>query len=107
MTIADKIKSLRFENAMSQAKLAKELNVSKSTVGLWETGDTLPSAKAVREMAEIFGVSADYILSLSDKKEHDISISEYTGLTEKAIETIRKLDDEALAGLNSLLHWLA
>lgn len=70
---------------MSQAALAKELNVSKSTVGLWETGDTLPDAKSLYALAKIFGVNGDYLLCLSDVTSTDADVAtvcKATGLKE-------------------------
>lgn len=59
------LRELREKKGISQAALAKILGVSKSTVGLWETGDTLPDAKSLRDIAEYFEVTADYLLGLS------------------------------------------
>lgn len=59
------LRELREKKGVTQAVLAKVLGVSKSTVGLWETGDTLPDAKSLRDLAEYFGVTADFLLGLS------------------------------------------
>ncbi|MFG6352593.1 MAG: helix-turn-helix domain-containing protein [Oscillospiraceae bacterium] len=59
------LRELREKRGVSQAVFAKALGVSKSTVGLWETGDTLPDAKSIRDIAEYFEVTADYLLGLS------------------------------------------
>lgn len=59
------LRALREGKGVSQSVLSKALGVSKSTVGLWETGDTLPDAKSLHDMAEYFGVTADYLLGLS------------------------------------------
>lgn len=59
------LRELREKKGVSQAVFAKVLGVSKSTVGLWETGDTLPDAKSLRDIAEYFEVTADYLLGLS------------------------------------------
>lgn len=42
---------------------AAKLNVSLSTLFNWERGDTNPDANKVKEMAEMYGVSADYLLT--------------------------------------------
>lgn len=60
-----RLRELRAEKGVSQGELSRVLGVSKSTVGLWETGDTLPDARYVRALAEYFGVTADFILGLS------------------------------------------
>lgn len=87
------LRALRKEKGISQADLAKELGISKSTLGLWETGDTLPDAKSVRDLAVYFGVSADYLLGIPwtpDELEKE-RICTYTHLTSDVISNIRKL----------------
>jgi len=59
------LRKLRERKGVSQSTLSKALGVSKSTIGLWETGDTLPDAKSLHDIAEYFGVTADYLLGLS------------------------------------------
>ena len=38
------------------------LKCSKSTISLYETGDTVPDAKNIVRLCDIFGVSCDYLL---------------------------------------------
>lgn len=78
------LRELRKEKGVSQEVLSKALGVSKSTVGLWETGDTLPDAKAIHDLAEYFEVSTDYILCRTRAKTTDADVAaicEKTGLT--------------------------
>ncbi len=82
------LRKLRKEKGVSQDELSKILGVSKSTLGLWETGDTLPDARSLHDLAVYYGVSADYLLGLSDVQTANMdvkAICEYTGLTEKAL----------------------
>lgn len=65
------LRELRKEKGVSQAVLASELGVSKSTIGLYETGDTLPDAKTLHDLAVYFGVTSDYLLGLSKAREHE------------------------------------
>lgn len=48
---------------MSQAQLAKALQVSPSAVGMYEQGRREPSADTLVELSKIFSVSVDYILT--------------------------------------------
>lgn len=52
--ISDRIKELRARNNMSQVKLAKALNVSRSTVNAWEMDISMPTIKYIIEMSKIF-----------------------------------------------------
>lgn len=63
---ASNIIRLRTNAGMTQAKLGAALNYSDKTISKWERGDTLPDAYVLTQMAEIFGVTVDYILSSHD-----------------------------------------
>ena len=63
---ASNIIRLRTNAGMTQAKLGAALNYSDKTISKWERGDALPDAYVLTQMAEIFGVTVDYILSSHD-----------------------------------------
>ena len=71
--ISDKIKELRARNNMSQVKLAKALNVSRSTVNAWEMEISMPTIKYVIEMSKLFKVTSDYILELDNSNVINLS----------------------------------
>ena len=60
--VSEKIKSLRLTNAYTQITLANKLGVTRSTVKVWEMGTSMPSAKNIIELSNIFNVSTDYLL---------------------------------------------
>lgn len=64
--LGERIKYLRNEKGIGQNLLAKELQLSNASISYWETGRQEPSAQAIFKLAKYFGVSADYILGLSD-----------------------------------------
>ena len=55
------IKAWRVERGMTQEKLAKELGVSKKTIGLWESGAVKPNLDKVEPICQALGVSYDDI----------------------------------------------
>lgn len=55
--IAEIIKQLRVEHGLSQAALAKELNVSQSAIYYWETGKREPNLDTIEKIYEYFGIS--------------------------------------------------
>lgn len=65
-SIGERIKELRLESKLSQAKLGSLLLVSQDTVSLWEKGKSLPTAEYIIAMCKLFEISADYILGLVD-----------------------------------------
>ena len=59
------------QKSMSQSALARRVGVDRSTISQLLIGDTarLPNAQVVGECAAALGVSADWLLSLSDRPE--------------------------------------
>ena len=65
MRIGEKIRRLRIQKGMSQARLGEALSVSQDTVSLWETGKSLPDIETLVRICAIFDVTSDYLLGLS------------------------------------------
>jgi len=61
-----RLKELRKSKGVSQTALAEALGVSQQAVGKWETARSSPDPGTVAQIAEFFGVSADYLLGCSD-----------------------------------------
>ncbi|MBO8138626.1 MAG: helix-turn-helix transcriptional regulator [Desulfotomaculum sp.] len=68
MRIASKIKELRSKAGISQETLAKRLGVSLASVASYEIGRINPSIEVLEKIADIFGVSVDYILGRTDNE---------------------------------------
>ena len=87
----------------SQSELAAKLDVTRQTVGGWLNGQSIPDISILKKMAQIFGVSADYLLGLSDTESPDVSVQAamaYTGLSEAAVERLHiGLDDFECDGI--------
>lgn len=101
------LRNLRKEKGVSQDELSKILGVSKSTVGLWETGDTLPDARSLHDLAVYYEVSADYLLGLSDIKSynaHPRIACELTGLSEEAFNRIWSITSHSSKSRNDALR---
>lgn len=62
----NRVKNLRKEKGISQQELAQMLYVNQTAVSQWERGVTNPSTDTVIALANIFGVSVDYLLGNSD-----------------------------------------
>lgn len=58
------IKTLRIKACLTQADVAKILNVSKSAVSMWELGLRQPNAKKLKKLAKLFDVTVDQLLEL-------------------------------------------
>lgn len=56
------LKTLRKNKQLTQAELSKRLNVSQQTIGAWEVGRSEPSSEGLKEIANFFNVSVDYLI---------------------------------------------
>lgn len=66
LKIAERIKSAREKNNLTQADLGKKLGVSRAGVNAWEMGISIPSTKNLVELTKILNVTSDYILGIDD-----------------------------------------
>ncbi|MBP9997174.1 MAG: helix-turn-helix transcriptional regulator [Lachnospiraceae bacterium] len=62
MILADKIINERKKNGWSQEELAEKLSVSRQAVSKWESAQAIPDIQKIVLMAQVFGVSTDYLL---------------------------------------------
>jgi transcriptional regulator with XRE-family HTH domain len=58
-----RISALRRKQGLTQAQLGQALGVSASAVGMYEQGRREPGVTVLVEMARLFGVSTDYLLT--------------------------------------------
>lgn len=68
MIFGERLKKLRKRDGVTQTELAKATGLSQSAITAWEVGTNYPAATAIVVLAEYFGVSADYLLGLSDNE---------------------------------------
>ena len=62
MILADKIIENRKKNGWSQEELANRLGVSRQSVSKWESAQAVPDLKKILQLAEVFGVTTDYLI---------------------------------------------
>lgn len=78
METGEIIEKLRRERKMAQKQLAAVLNVSVGTVSNYENGVHFPDLDMMRKLMDFFGVSADYLLG----------VTEYRGNAERLYENV-------------------
>lgn len=81
--VATRIKMLREQKGLTQADLSRRLGITRSSVNAWEMGISVPFTQYIVELANIFGVSTDYLLGVDTTST--ISVS---GLTEDDIHIV-------------------
>lgn len=80
-TVARNIAALRGKAHLTQFELGEKLNYSDKAVSRWERGEAIPDAYVLLMMADIFGVTVDYLL-----KEHtDEELAEKTKAEEAVL----------------------
>ena len=60
-------KALRMASGLTQQELADKLKISRSTIGMYETGAREPDYDTLEQIADFFNVDIDYLLGRSDK----------------------------------------
>ena len=60
-------KRLRMASGYTQQIMADKLGISRSTVGMYETGAREPDYDTLEAIADIFNVDIDYLLGRTDK----------------------------------------
>lgn len=90
--LGQRIGELRTAFGWSQVELAKKLNVAKQTVSNWENDNIQPSVEMLVRVAEVFSVSADYLLGKEQRELLDV-----TGLSRETIAHVRQLVDDLRA----------
>ena len=82
LVTASNIIRLRTGRGMTQAELGARLNYSDKTISKWERGEAIPDAFVLTQLAELFGVSVDFLLSSHDKwekpKENEVEEVRYS-----------------------------
>ena len=86
LELGQKIKKLRESRNWSQAELARRAGITKSAISTYELGMRTPSADVVCAFAKAFGVSADYLLGIAERRAVEIE-----GLSERDEALVREL----------------
>ena len=66
LIFASNLIRLRTAAGMTQAELAEKINYSDKSISKWERGEAIPDAFVLKQMAAIFKVTVDYLLTSND-----------------------------------------
>ena len=69
MEFSEKLRELRMQKNISQAKLAADIHISRSAVAKWENGLGLPSDESLKLLADYFGVAVDELITNKTNEE--------------------------------------
>ena len=62
---------LRLENNMTQSEVAEKLNYTDKSVSKWERGEAIPPVDVLKELADLYGVSLDFLVTNTDEVSTD------------------------------------
>lgn len=74
MMLGNRIRQLRKSKHLTQQDVADHLKLAKSTISQYETGTNEPDAKTISQLAELFGVSTDYLITGKAKTDANSDI---------------------------------
>lgn len=67
--LGDRVRKLREGHNMTQTELSEILGMKTyTTVSKWEKNENFPKGKDLKKLAEIFNVTSDYLLGLTDNR---------------------------------------
>lgn len=86
----------KLQGERSNTEFADFLGISRQTVGFYCNGDRVPDALTLVKIAQTCGVSADWLLGLSEVKTFDIDLQKvcrFTKLSEEAVKFLKYIAD--------------
>lgn len=66
---AERLKALRKGRGITQAQFSENFNISRGTIGMWETGRREPDFETAIRIADYFHVSVDYLIGRDEKEK--------------------------------------
>ena len=90
LTIQERLKDLRVERGLTLEQLSAETGISRSALGKYEADDFKDiSPFSMVELAKFYGVSTDYLLGLTEQKNHPNTELDALHLGDDAIEVLK------------------
>ena len=77
MKLQEKILYCRKKAGLSQEALAERLGVSRQAISKWETGDAVPEINKLLLLANVFGVTTDWLLSEEEPAAEKVEAPPY------------------------------
>ena len=105
LQIGRNIAAYRKQAGLTQAGLAEKLNYSDKAVSKWERGESIPDVLTIMQLAELFGITVNDLLSDPNALPGNPGKLEkaMTQVSEKALK--RKADKRIILHLSSILVW--
>ncbi len=100
--IAENITLLRKGSGMTQIELAEKLNYSDKSVSKWERGESVPDIMVLKQMADLFGVTVDYLIT----DGHDALPTAEDAERERMLVRKKTRAHATITGISVVLVWI-
>lgn len=101
----NRLKELRVEKQMSQAKLAEVFNISQQAVSHYEKGLRDMDSNLITSIASYFDVTIDYLLGKSDIRNYDAPKKDTT-IALHSDHEYDELPDEAKKEIENFIEYI-
>jgi len=102
--IAENIVQLRRSRGMTQIELAEKLNYSDKAVSKWERGESVPDIGVLKTVADLFGVTVDYLITAEHENEPEDATE--TTVEDEGARIKRRRKRIMITGMSVMLVWL-
>lgn len=100
----NRFKQLREEHGLSQIELGNRLGVTQQSVFAWEHGKAAPQIQTAIQLSQLYGVSLDYLMGLSDTPKMEEPAVTDDELRAATFKRIRSLPEPVLARVLDLIE---
>lgn len=63
------LRKLRKEKGLSQIAVQMQIGIEQALISKYENGERVPPTETLMQLADFYGVSMDYIMGRTDRKE--------------------------------------
>ena len=89
--LGDRYSDLRMDRGLTQRELAAQIDINNKTISFYENGSRAMTLKDIVKYANFFGVSADYLLGLTDAPAKKPAAVDELKLSNQSIQAIKEI----------------
>lgn len=102
MLRGERVRALRLEKKYTHQELADKLGMNIRQIARYEAGETDSTGDALVRLAQVFSVSTDYLLGLTDDPTPRYGISDLTPTEQAVLDALRRNDP--LAAIKAIVY---
>lgn len=104
--VASNLIKLRASAGMTQLELGQKINYTDKAVSKWERAESLPDVTVLKAIADIFGVTVDYLITSHDEWEQPPVKTKELHFRPNAVISVALISIIAVASLLFIIFWL-